>query len=142
MDWTFDFRAVRSWREAYIVQHVSKSQDPSTAQAVRRRALAEAGLKELELAKVEGSLVDVKIIRRGLDGVIINQRTILLSLPSQIGRDIDDPVMRGRVVAIVDRRVREALEGLSRYDPVLEPQDDAGERVTKLRRSNLGLSHR
>lgn len=95
------------------------------AHAVRRRALAEAGLKEIELMTLEGSLVDAELIRRGLDGVMVNQRTILMGLPSQIGRDIDEPELRARTVRTVDRRVREALEVLSRYDPVIEPQDDA-----------------
>ena len=124
VDWVFDFRAVRSWREAYIVTHAGNSKDTTTAHAVRRRALAEAGLKELELAKLEGSLVDAEMVRRGLDGVMVNQRTILMSLPSQIGRDIDEPELRARTVRTVDRRVREALEVLSRYDPVIEPQDE------------------
>ena len=126
VDWVFDFRAVRSWREAYIVTHAGNNKDTTTANAVRRRAVAEAGLKELELATLEGSLIDAELIRRGLDGVIVNQRTILMSLPSQIGRDIDEPDLRARTVRVVDRRVREALEILSRYDPVIEPQDEAG----------------
>jgi phage terminase Nu1 subunit (DNA packaging protein) len=123
--WVFDFRAVRRWREAYIVQHAGSSKDASTAQAVRRKVLAEARLKELELAKVEGSLADVELIRRGLDGVIVHQRTILLGLPSQIGRDIDEPKLRLRIVAVVDRRVREALEVLANYDPIITPRTDA-----------------
>lgn len=126
VDWVFDFRAVRRWREAYIVTHAGRSKDTTRAHAIRRRALAEARLKEIELATVEGSLVDADLIRRGLDGVMINQRTILMSLPSQIGRDIDEPELRVRTVAIVDRRVREALEVLSRYDPAIE-QDAADE---------------
>lgn len=105
VDWVFDFRAVRRWREAYIVTHAGRSKDTTRAHAIRRRALAEARLKEIELATVEGSLVDADLIRRGLDGVMINQRTILMSLPSQIGRDIDEPELRVRTVAIVDRRV-------------------------------------
>ena len=124
MDWVFDFRAVRSWREAYIVTHAGNSKDTTTAQAVRRRALAEAGLKELELATVEGSLVDVEMVRRGLDNVAINFRAIGLSVPAQIGREIDEPDVRVRVVAIVDRRIREMLDVMARYDPVIEPRDD------------------
>ncbi|MEO7860254.1 MAG: terminase small subunit [Nitrospirales bacterium] len=126
VDWVFDFRAVRKWREAYIVTHAGNSKDSTTAQAVRRRALAEAGLKELELAKLQKSLADVEMIRRGLENVVINFRTMALSVAAQIGREIDDPEIRVRVVAIVDRRIREMLELMSSYDPVIEPHDEDG----------------
>lgn len=110
-------------------QLLTSTNGESVKELVTRRAMAETRTAEIELAKLEGSLVDVGMIRRGLDGVIVNQRTILLSLPSQIGRDIDEPELRVRTVAIVDRRVREALEALSRYDPIIEPSDGASDDV-------------
>ena len=123
VDWVFDFRAVRGWREAYIVTHAGNSKDSTTAHAIRRRALAEARLKELELAKVEGSLIDAELVRRGLDNVAINFRTMGMSVPAQIGREIDEPEIRVRVVEIVDRRIREMLEMMARFDPVIEPKE-------------------
>ena len=99
------------------------SKDSTTAHAIRRRALAEARLKELELAKVEGSLIDAELVRRGLDNVAINFRTMGMSVPAQIGREIDEPEIRVRVVEIVDRRIREMLEMMARFDPVIEPKE-------------------
>jgi hypothetical protein len=91
-----------------------------------RREVAHAGLRELELQQKTGELLDAELLRRGLEGVIINQRTILLGLPAEIGRDIDEPEIRVRVVLVVERRVREALEILSNYDPIdaLGDEDD------------------
>ena len=73
---------------------------------------------------LEGSLADVDMVRRGLDNVAINFRAIGLSVPAQIGREIDEPEIRVRVVAIVDRRIREMLDVMARYDPVIEPHED------------------
>lgn len=89
----------------------------------RRRARAEARRAEIEVAKLEGSVADLELVRRGLEGLIINQRTILLSTPAVIGREIDEPELRARVVAIVDRRIRDALEAMASYDPVIAPSD-------------------
>lgn len=94
-------------------------------QLFTRRAEAETRKAEIEVGKLESTLGDIALIRRGLEGVIINQRTVLLSLPAQIGREIDEPEFRRRVVAIVERVVREALEALSNYDPIIAPLGDA-----------------
>jgi hypothetical protein len=98
--------------------------------------VAHAGLRELELQHKTGELLDAELIRRGLEGVIINQRTMLLSVPGQIGREIDEPEIRVRVVAIVERRIREALEVLANYDPIdalgdEEDQEDGAVARTK-----------
>ena len=103
-------------------------------QLFTRRAEAETRKAEIEVGKLEETLGDIALIRATLEGVLINQRTILLGLPAEIGRDIDDPELRVRVVALVDRRVRETLEALSNYDPVVSAQsggaseaDDSGD---------------
>lgn len=126
--YVYDLKAVIAWlKEDQKRQLLSSTDGESVKELVARRAMAETRMAEIELAKLEGSLADVELLRRGLDGVMVNQRTILLSLPSQIGRDIDEPELMARTVAIVDRRVREALEALSRYDPILEPRDGASD---------------
>lgn len=89
-----------------------------------RRARAEARKAEIEVGKLENSVVEIELVRRGLEGVMINQRTIMMGVPAQIGRDIDEPEIRVHVVAIVERRIRETLEVLSSYDPVIESRDD------------------
>jgi hypothetical protein len=104
-------------------------------QLFTRRAEAETRKAEIEVGKLEESLGDIALIRASLKGVIIHQRTMLLGLPALVGRDIDDPEIRVRVVQLVDRRVREALEALSNYDPIVSAQhirgtgeaDDAGD---------------
>ena len=99
--------------------------EPNTLRTERLRlAKVKADLLELQLQQRQGELIDLSLIRCGLEGVIVNQRTMLLGLSAQIGRDLDDPEIRVRVVQLVDRRVREVLEVLAAYDPVIEPHDD------------------
>src|ERR1041385_2603780 len=69
-------------------------------QLFTRRAEAETRKAEIEVGKLEETLGDIALIRATLEGVLINQRTILLGLPAEIGRDIDDPELRVRVVAL------------------------------------------
>jgi len=91
-----------------------------------RRAKAATQRAEIEVAQLDGSLIDVQVVRQGLEGVLVNQRTLAGSVPAQIGREIDDPDLRVRVVAIVERRLNEMLEAMSNYDPLIEPRDDEG----------------
>jgi phage terminase Nu1 subunit (DNA packaging protein) len=114
-------------KEDQARQLLDAHEDNSITEINRRRAKAEARRAEIEVAKMEGSLADIELLRKGLDGVMINQRSILLGLPAQIGREIDEPEIRVRVVAVVDRRVREALEAIADYDPLREPDDAGGE---------------
>ena len=121
----YDLKSVVAWlKEDQKRQLLSSTDGESVKELIARRAMAETRMAEIELEKIEGALVDVDMIRRGLANVAINFRTIALSVPAQIGREIDEPEVRVRVVAIVDRRIREMLDVLSRYDPVIEPHED------------------
>lgn len=107
-------------------QILSSQHDESVTDLARRRAKAEARRAEIEVSKLEASVVEVMLVRRGLESVILNQRTNLLGLPAQIGREIDEPEVRVRVVAIADRKVREVLQVMAAYDPVIDPGDASG----------------
>src|SRR3990167_8440843 len=98
----------------------------SFAELTKRRALAEARRAEVEVAKLEGSVASIELLRKGLDGVVLNQRTTLLSLSKLIGREIDDPDIRRRVQATIDRQIRAVLEVLANYDLTNDPGADAG----------------
>jgi phage terminase Nu1 subunit (DNA packaging protein) len=123
----YDLTAVWQWLKADQERKlIGAREGESTKDLAIRRAKAEARKAEIEVAKLEGALVDVEMVRRGLQGLFLNQRTILLALPPQVGRDIDQPDVRVRVVQIVERRVREALEAIAAYDPVTSRTDADG----------------
>jgi hypothetical protein len=88
----------------------------SFQEAQRRREVAKAEQEELKTAKLRGQLLDADLIQQGLNNVCISFRTYLMKLAPTIGREIDEPEIRIRVMEIVNRRVREALEILSNYD--------------------------
>lgn len=119
--------AVFQWLKNDQARQILTSQhDESVTDLARRRAKAEARRAEIEVSKLEASVVEVVLVRRGLESVILNQRTNLLGLPAQIGREIDEPEVRLRVVAIADRKVREVLQVMAAYDPVVDPGDTSG----------------
>ena len=123
----FNWQAVSRWRSANMPPRPAPSEGLLTYSLARaRKETALAGLRELQLRQRQESLGDIALIRASLEGVMIHQRTILLGVPAQIGREIDDPEIRMRVVQLVDRRVREALEALSNYDPVVTTAQHAG----------------
>lgn len=57
------------------------------------------------------------LIREGLSNLAVHQRVTLMSAAALIGREISDKKTRLRVVALVDHRIREALEAISTSDP-------------------------
>ena len=119
----YDVAKVMAWykadKERQELKPAKFQASDEIKQVVARKAEADARKAEIEVGKLEDSLGDIALIRACLEGVLINQRTILLGLPAEIGRDIDDPEIRVRVVSLADRRVREALEALSNYDPIV-----------------------
>lgn len=118
----FDLKAVQRWRKESLIPRTAPAEGYSAARARKETALAE--LREMQLQQRRGELIEVEPLRRGLDEVIVSQRTVLLGLPSQVGRDLDDPDVRVRVVSVVERNVREALAVLANYTPGIEPIDD------------------
>lgn len=119
--------AVFQWLKNDQARQILTSQhDESVTDLARRRAKAEARRAEIEVSKLEQSVVEVELVRRGLESIILNQRTNLLGLPAQIGREIDDPDTRRRVVDAAERKVRDVMEVMSAYDPVVDPGDTSG----------------
>jgi hypothetical protein len=118
---------VWKWREEDIRRQAgvtaSRQAPAEGVNAQSRRQIAEARRAEIEVAQLEETLVDADEIRTGLEGMIIHARTLALGVPAQIGREIDEPGVRVQVVAVVDRRIREMLEGMARYDPLQGDED-------------------
>jgi len=84
------------------------------AQAAARRECAQADLAELELAAKRGQLVDGDAIRAAMFARISMAKTRLLGVPTLIGQDAPD--IAPRVVPLIERRIRDAIEELSLDD--------------------------
>ena len=79
---------------------------------------------ELLFRQKEGSLLERDIILRELEHACVSFRQLMMQLPPQIGREIDDRALRVRIVALADRYVRDALTIISEYDPRTKKETD------------------
>ena len=68
-------------REKGLVMRQSKGQTPKDVDAVERKALADAKMKELQLAKMEEKMIEIETADRLLDKVLSTVRLQLSSIP-------------------------------------------------------------
>jgi phage terminase Nu1 subunit (DNA packaging protein) len=97
----------------------------SATEALRRKNVALAGLRELELQKKRGEVLDAQEVRFSWTEVGSAFRNTLLSFPSRVCNRL--PIeLRGQVGHVVEEEARAALTGLSEmvksgnYKPALE----------------------
>lgn len=83
----------------------------SLSDARRRKELALAELREIELAKEKGSLVPVRDAQIRWVGLITAARTRLLELPTRVKQAVPD--LTPKEVETIREIVREALEDLA-----------------------------
>jgi len=81
------------------------------AQAAARREAALADMAELELAAQRGRLVDAEQARADIFARISMAKTRLLGVPTLVAQDCPD--IAARVVPLIEKRIRDALEELS-----------------------------
>lgn len=81
------------------------------AQAAARREAALADMAELELAAQRGRLVDADQARADIFALISMAKTRLLGVPTLVAQDCPD--IAARVVPLIDKRIRDALEELA-----------------------------
>lgn len=84
---------------------------PDLQESRARRAAAQADLAELELAARRGRLVDVTELTGEFNAHITNAKARLLALPTRVGQELPD--LAERVVPVVDRLIRAALQELA-----------------------------
>lgn len=94
--------------EGVPAYHVSQA---IRAQAAARREIAAADQAEIELAARRGKLVDVAELTGEFNAHITNAKARLLALPTRVGQELPD--LAERVVPVVDRLIRAALQELA-----------------------------
>ncbi len=97
-------------RDPRAVPPYNTSRDLRAA-ADARNAILRADLAELELAEKRGRLVDAEQARADVFARISMAKTRLLGVPTLVAQDAPD--LAQRIVPLIERRVREALEELS-----------------------------
>jgi len=94
--------------EGVPVYHVSQA---IRAHHAARQQAAAADQAELDLAARRGRLVDVTEITSEFNAHISNAKARLLALPTRVGQELPD--LAERVVPVVDRLIRAALQELA-----------------------------
>ncbi len=90
--------------------------DETEQQARARLTIATADLRELELARAKGELIDVDLVKILWERIVASFKTKMLSIPSKlpqrliICRDIN------QIKGLLDQEIYEALSELSRAD--------------------------
>jgi len=88
--------------------------EPATrAEALRRRTLAEARLRELELAEREGELVDVGEHNAIWQTAFLGARARLFAMPDKLALDLASASKPQECFALVQRELYEALNGVA-----------------------------
>ena len=86
----------------------------SLAEAQRRKEWALAGLREHELARKNGEVVDVAYVERCQTQVNSNIKQRLLGLPSKLTPRLVGIGSPAKIKTILEREIHETLEELSR----------------------------
>ena len=87
----------------------------SFLEAQARKESATADLRELELAKRRGELVEVAEVKSFLGGMITAARNRLLGIGSKLGPDLAQEPDAINCQAMIDLEIREALDELKEY---------------------------
>ena len=100
------------------IEYLRTERGNTSLSTERRRWLtAKANREEYELQIRQGAYIETGLIQRCLTDVFVRFRVTLMSTKAAIMREIDDKETRLRVVALVDGKIREALETLAAFNP-------------------------
>lgn len=111
-DGTFCIADVVNWRleEAGIRVEGVENRDESMG----RWRSAKAGIAEIELAKLDGSIIPTKVARSAIGKLINDARTIWQGLPTSISMMIADPELKGFVKSECEQTIKSGLKALER----------------------------
>ena len=87
------------------------------ADAERRKEIALADLRELELQAKRGELVDLAAINVYISGMVIRARDLLLSLPGELSDQLADESDAVRVKKTMAAEIERSLRDLAVYQP-------------------------
>lgn len=90
-----------------------KAEAGSLDDAKREHEIIKMRKTELEVAKMEGSLVDVDDVRRLWGGIAANVMQKMILLPSKIAPQVIDMSSIQTIQAIIDKEIREVLNEIA-----------------------------
>jgi transcriptional regulator with XRE-family HTH domain len=112
-DGSIDPAAATAWRNANISRH-----DDETLTDARKRDLGlTADLKEQELRRRRGELLEKAEVEKQWSDLLLNFRKAMLQLPGRLAPRVVNLKDLAAIHALLDKEVRQVLTTLSGYDP-------------------------
>lgn len=124
----FPLEAIAAWREA----RDGTREDDVGSSARERKWNADAEIRELELAKLRGELIEVDVVVAEMEQAINNAKAVLSDLPDEILDELPEAVRKklgGSLRAKIERRITQACQRL--VDMVASDEDDEPEDETE-----------
>jgi len=143
--WVFDIRAVTRWHEQTIKKpDLTDLTISPISDVTYRRAIAEAELKEIELAEKRHEVTDINRVIRDMGNVFVQLRTKLLSIPIKASPLLAACRTEAQFQAILTKQIDEALHALSDLpflaDDALPASGKAPDSPTTPHRERVGRS--
>jgi excisionase family DNA binding protein len=130
--YTLDWYAVLAWYVDYksslnggnggnrAPKHPSEEPAETLDEAILRKTVADADLKELELARERGQVAAIEDVERVLTGANKSIQTRILAMPASLAPQLLGLDDRNRVFTVLDRYCRDLLTNLASIDAVRE----------------------
>lgn len=119
--WRFSLKKVVAWRVTELTKDATSDGDDkpigTAAGALTRKTLAEAELKELELAELKGEIIRVEDVMLANDRMISDCKKRLLSIPTKLAPLVISCKTIPQVKELIEGQIHEALNELSNIDP-------------------------
>jgi phage terminase Nu1 subunit (DNA packaging protein) len=128
LEWYILFRLEKSGSRGNPEPDPATDQTESMEAALCRKTVAEADLKELELATKRGQVVAVADVHRTMANLSKDMQTKILSMPSSLSGQIVGLKTRDDIRGVLDRAARAICHDLSRIhaQPIIsDPQPEA-----------------
>jgi len=113
-EWLFDPKLIRGWKEQQAMGSGTSTVGADTYEDARARKMAaEASRKEIELAQIKGSLVEIALVHDTWASILTNVKKQLLGVPSQVSpilTNIDTP---REIEHLLRERIEQVLTELS-----------------------------
>lgn len=102
LEWYVRYRIELEGNDGSRLPELPSEDDESYEEALRRRTIAEANLKELQLARERGQVVAIADVRKSVERVAASLKTAILAMPTKL---------TGQVFGVKDReRLRKILD--------------------------------
>lgn len=118
-EWVFALHKVVGWRVEDLLSRLTSSvgKDEDIKEAELRKVKAEADLKELEVAKKRGELIDARAVRKVWSDAMAVFRTRVLGLAVKRAREFAEESDWTVIQQVLDGDCRECLTAIVEYDP-------------------------